>query len=303
MADTPIPVVRLVAATVVQLGSAIGVNVNGSNPPVWWPAGYIPLVGDAVKVLLVDGIAVVHSPVVTVQRPLTGTVSGTAAGGTVPVTTTEAGVLLCRYVGASPANGTLVRLDWQSTTPWVWPSAAVAVTPPPTSGGGGPTPPPTTGSGTHSVAAIDSGSWSAQGWSSFHGPDLTQGAWSGGTSYTGAWFYGAAPQQIAGATVTAARLRLGARRRLGSYNSPLTINLFRTTNASRPAGDTTRVDGPFGIALAANAPAQWVAIPTAWGQALATSGGGLAIAGGTYGGVQGIGGDPASGQIQLDWSR
>src|SRR6185312_16829432 len=116
VADTPIPVVRLVPGVVeASAGAASGyplvVNVAGSYPPVWWPAGYIPTAGDAVKVLMVDGVAVVHSPVVATQRPLTGTVAGTAAGGTVPVTTVV-GVLQCRYVGTPPAAGVLVRLDW-----------------------------------------------------------------------------------------------------------------------------------------------------------------------------------------------
>lgn len=302
MPDTPIPVVALVPATVVAVASGLAVNVNGSLPPVWWPAGYIPTVGDAVKVLMVDGTAIVHSPVIVGQRPLTGTVAAVPVNGLVPVTTT-AGTTQCRFTGTAPAVGVLVRLDWQATTPWVWPSAASTTTPPPVVDPGQPGAPPVTTAGTHLVASNDSGSWSSAGWSSFHGTDLTQGAYGGGTTYTGAWFYGSAPQQIAGATVTGFSLRLGARRRIGSYNAALTLNVYRTTNVNRPGGDTSRVEGPVGIVLPAGAGAQWVGLPASWGQAIANGGGGIAIAGGSYGGVVGIGSDPVSGQLAFDWSR
>lgn len=303
MSETPIPVVRLVPGVVapdVTTPGVLGVNVGGSFPPVWWPAGYIPTAGDAVKVLMVDGIAVVHSPVIIGQRPLTGTVAGAAAGGLVPVST-DAGTLQCRYTGTAPAVGVLVRLDWQSTTPWVWPSAASSPTPPPDEGGGGPTPPPTTTTGTLAVASNDSGSWSAQGWSSFHGTNLTQGSYSG--TYTGSWFYGTAPTQVADAVITGFRVRLGARRRIGSYNSPLALNLWLTGNATRPPGDVNRTNGPVVVNLGPSNPAMWVELPADWGQAMATGGRGLGIAGGSYGGVDGIGVDPASGSIQLDWRR
>src|SRR3954462_14381806 len=96
----------------------LGGNVNGPNPPVWWAAGYIPAAGDAVKVLMVDGTALVHGPVITDARPLTG-VAGTAAGGLVPITVGSS-VYQARYTGAAPVVGSLVRLDWQGTQPWAW---------------------------------------------------------------------------------------------------------------------------------------------------------------------------------------
>lgn len=302
MADTPIPVVRLVPGTVVTLpdGVTLAVNIAGTNPPVWWPAGYIPTAGDAVKVLMVDGIAVVHSPVIAGQRPLTGTVAGVPVDGLLPVTTTS-GTIQARYVGSAPANGTLVRLDWQSTSPWVWPSAAASTTPPvDPGGGGGPVAPPATQSGIHWVAAGDSGTWSAQGWSSYYGNNLTQGSY-GGASYTGAWFYGSAPQQIAGRVVTGARVHIGSRRRMGNYNADLVLNIYVHTNPTRPAGDTTRVMGPVSVTLPPNAPPQWVELPASYGQQIVDAGGGLGIASGTYGGVTGVGEDASSGQLQLDW--
>lgn len=299
------PEVRLLAGTVVALqDGSMGVNVNGSTPPVWWPAGYIPTPGDVVMVLLVDGQAQVTAPVIEGQRPLTGTVSGAASSGTVPVDTT-AGILACRYVGTAPAIGTLVRLDWQATTPWVWPSEAAATPAPPPPSGSAPSKPPASSSGKLYVTALDSGSYNAsQGaWSAFQGSNVAQGSNSG--TYRGAWFYWGRPRQLAGATITGFRVRLGARLRVGNYNDPLPLQIYLHGNDTRPGGDVTRGAGPAVPVLGPNAPAQWVDLPPDWGQAIVNGGGGLGLAGGPYGGVQGIGAgaDPESGQLEFSWRR
>ena len=297
-------VVRLKAGVVVTVDGGVAVNVDGALPPVTWPAGYIPTAGDAVRVLMVDGAAVVMGPVITTGlRPLTGTVQGAASSGTVPVTTT-AGVLQCRYVGTTPAIGALVRLDWQSTSPWIWPSTAATIpTPDPGAGGGtAPPPPPTTNSGTLTITAIDSGSWQVGGTWAWAGTDVYQYRYGSSRENRGAWFYGNGAAQLAGATITGARIRLGARLRIGSYNDVLPLHLYLHTNPGRPSGDLNRVAGPADVAIAANAGAQWVTIPVAWGQAL-IAGGGIAVAGPPYVGIAGVGTDPASGQLQLDWRR
>ncbi|WP_087507934.1 hypothetical protein [Cellulomonas iranensis] len=304
MAEPPIPAVRLRPGLVVGTTTpgVLAVNVDGARPPVWWPAGYIPTAGDAVRVLVVDGEASVLGPVIGGQRPEGGTVAGAAAAGVVPVDTV-AGTVQARYTGDAPQIGSVVFLDWQMTTARILPGV-VSPLPPPTTPGAGPgepAGPPPSSSGTLTVTALDSGTWSSRGvWDSYYGTHLTQGSY-GGRTYAGAWFYGAAPQQAAGRTVTAIRLRLGARRRMGSYNAPLVLQLYRHTSATRPGGDVARVAGPHTITLAPSAGAQWVDLPVAFGQALADTGGGIAIAGGTYGGITGIGEDPASGQLQIDW--
>lgn len=298
-------VVRLKPGIVVGLDTGFAVNIDGSTPPVTWPAGYIPTAGDAVQVLLVDGAAVVMGPTITSgQRPLTGTVQGAASSGTVPVTTVI-GVLACRHVGTAPAIGTLVRLDWQSTSPWIWPSnAAVIPSPSPDTDPGitPPPPPPVRTTGTLTVTATDSGSWQVGSNWSWAGTAVYQYRYGSNRENRGAWFYGNGAGQLDGATVTAARIRLGARLRIGSYNADVAIHLHRHTNPSRPGGDVNRVAGPHDITLAPGAGAQWVDLPTSWGQDL-ISGGGIALIGAPYAGVAGVGSDPASGQLQLDWSR
>lgn len=296
-------VVRLKAGIVVPAGAGFAVNVDGTQPPVSWPAGYIPTAGDAVRVLIVDGEASVLGPVIRDGlRPLTGTVAGAATAGTVQVTTST-GTLTCRYVGTAPSIGALVRLDWQSTSPWIWPSAAATIPTPPGGGGGStPQPPPTSTSGTLTVTAIDTGSWQVGGSWAYQGTDVVQWRYGSARENRGAWFYGNGVAQLAGATITAARLRLGARLRIGSYNSAQTLHLYRHTDASRPGGDVVRVAGPHDVSLAPNVGPQWVDIPAAWGQDLIT-GGGIAVAGSPYVGISGVGSDPASGQLQLDWRR
>lgn len=299
-----LPVVALKAGVVVPApGGGFAVNIDGARPAVLWPYWYPQTAGDAVQVLMIDGEALVLGPVTRDgHRPLTGTVAGAATAGTVPVTTT-AGPLTCRYVGTAPSIGSLVRLDWQSTSPWIWPSTAATI-PPPEPGGGGstPTPPPVTTSGTLTVTAIDSGSWQVGGSWAYQGTDVVQWRYGSARENRGAWFYGNGVAQLAGATITGARLRLGARLRIGSYNAAQTLHLYRHTDAARPGGDVARVAGPHDVSLAANVGAQWVDIPAAWGQDL-IAGGGIAVAGSPYVGITGVGSDPASGQLQLDWRR
>lgn len=282
----------------------LAVNVQGGMPPVKWPAGYVPTAGDAVDVLILDGIARVLGPAVTGPRAARGTVADAPSGGTVLLDTVF-GQVRAQYVGTAPSIGASVFLDWQATTPRLLSSeSAAAVTPPSGPAPRPPDPAPAQSSGTLTITALDSGTWNVNysAWSSFHGTNVVQGTWAGQT-YRGAWFYGSAAAQLKGATITAARLRLGYRRRLGNYNSAASIDVWRHTAASRPGGDVSRVTGPHTVAVAVNAPAQWVAIPASFGQALVNSGGGLSLAGGTYVGITGVGEDPASGQIQLDWQR
>lgn len=298
--SVPVPVVDLLPGVVVTSGTTLAVNVNGATPSVWWAAGYIPQVGDSVKVLLVNGTAHVLGPVVDTVRTLTGTISGAASGGLVPVDTTE-GTVSARYVGTAPTIGTLVFLDWQATTPRLMSTFAAATTTAPVVEPDAPPPPPAITSGQHSATPLDSGTYnsSTSSWSGFHGFNLVQGTYSG--TYHGSYFYGAAPQQIAGRTVTGAAIRLGARLRIGNYNSALTLNLYRHTSLTRPGGDVSRVEGPHSIVLDPGAGAGWYSLPTSWGQALADSGGGISVSGGTYGGVHGIDSDPASGQLAFNW--
>lgn len=283
----------------VTAGSGWAVNVDGAvYPAAWWSGLYVPAAGDNVRVLLCSGEANVLGPVAAAPRAPTGTVAGAASGGLLPVTVGSATVQ-CRYIGTEPSVGTLVLLSWQSTTPWVIGSAATYTAPTSPSGPNtGPSAPPATTGGTLTLSAIDSGTWTNTWWSR----DVRQGTY-GSVTYLGAWFYGSAPNQLAGATITGCRLRLGSRLNIGSYNSAITAHVWRVTQGAK-SGAPTYADGPQDFALAAHSGAVWVTLPASVGQNLVNAGsGGMGINGSGYGGVVGIDTDPASGQLALDWTR
>lgn len=297
-----VPVVRLAPGAVVTVDGQLAVTTDGATLPATWAGGYCPAPGDAVMVLVVDGTAWVLGPSAGAgARPLTGTVSGAASSGTVPVSTT-AGTLAARYGGSAPGIGTLVRLDWAATTPWII-TAGAATVPAPDPEPPPPPRPPVQQTGTLDVPATDSATWSSRGvWDGYYRSSVVQGSYSGRT-YSGAFFYGDAPRQVAGRTIRAARIRLGARLRIGSYNAPLTVNLWLHGARVRPSGDVPRISGPHTVVLGPGAGAGWVEIPAGWGQYVVDNGGGFGVFGGSYGGVEGIAVDPAAGQVQLDWSR
>lgn len=285
----------------------LSVYVNGSLVPAPWPAAYPPVAGDTVTVLIIDGSARVLGPTSTGARPLTGTVNGSASGGKVPIST-SAGVLFCRYVGTVPATGSLVRLDWAATEPWIWPTAAAIVPPPvtpPTPPAPPPPPDPGPTTGTLSLPAVASSTWrSDSGWGRW-GTALRQFRYGSEAESHGAWFYGSTARQLAGRTITAARIYLPAREGVGSYNAALAARLYRHTSDSQPAGDVSRVAGPESRTLApiGNGATGWVDLPAAWGQAIVDSGGGVGISGSPYLGLVGVSADAQSGLIQLDWRR
>lgn len=301
-----IPEVNAQTGLVVTAGSTLAVNLGGGVvTTVLWPANYIPRDQDRVTCIVVDGVLVVIGPVVTEPRPETGTVSGSAVSGRVPVST-SIGTIQARYIGTAPTNGTLVRLDWQSTDPWVWPNAAASLvappTPPPSEAPQAPPPPPETG--TAYFTATDSGSFQVGGTWGFQRNNVVQWRYGSSPENRGAWFYGGAPSAaLAGRTITRTRINLPGRQRVGDYNSALTLHLYRHTQNSRPSGDVSRVAGPNDVVLAANSGGGWIDLPASWGQDIVNGGGGIAVAGSPYIALFGIDADPASGQLSLDWSR
>lgn len=305
MGSRPLPPdVRVLPGQVVDDGSGgLAVNVNGATPAVAWPGTYIPTLGDAVLVQVLDGRATVLGPIASEPRPMYGTVSGSASGGYVPVDTTI-GTVQARYAGTAPAASTVVFLNWEATVPRLLSNSAVASTSSSTDTPTAPEPPPGAPStGTLTMTALDSATWNATDgvWTGYYGTKVVQGSWSS-VVLRGAWFYGSQAQAIAGKTVTAARIRLGARLHIGSYNSALSLQTYHHTSGTRPAGDVTRDAGPAAISLAVNAPAGWYSLDLTLAGLLVSAGGGIGFSGGSYGGVYGVGDDPASGQIELDWT-
>jgi hypothetical protein len=139
-------------------------------------------------------------------------------------------------------------------------------------------------------------------WDPYYGQNVYTGSgWS--PTDTGSWWYSGATRQLAGRTINAFAFRLGARRNAGNYNQDVNIHFYRTSNNYQGGSDSSRVEGPYTVTVAAHFGGGWIGLPTDWGQSLANSGGGISIAGEPYAGFTGVGEDPESGQLSFDWTR
>lgn len=288
------------AGTVVDVGDgALAVNVLGSAMTAFWPSSYVPVVGDTVQVLVIDGIASVTGLVHTSPRPMVGTV--VSASGGIAAVTTDSGDVTARYMGSAPSAETLVRLDWSTSVPWILgaiddvPEGSPYYKPPP------PPPPPTGGgSGVLTVAAGWSGSWRPSPYSVWENGDVKQDAYGSGVAYEGLWggYSQAALKSLSGKTITKTQLRVGKRLRIGSFNSSLSLRIFRSSTTGK--GNPNTADGPYTESIPANASARWLTVSNSLGNAL-KDGGSVSIQGGSYGGVRGRSSDPSSGTLRIYW--
>lgn len=291
---------QVLAGTVVSRAGALAVNVAGTYPPVRWAPGWVPAVGDNVRVLAFAGEYLVLGRVLTAARPATGTVTAT---GTPRCTVSAGGVTYSclRNAAYTPVVGHVVRLDWSEPVPWIIGQSTID-TPPATDDPTVPPPPPAlSDTGESTFAAIDSGRWStAYGWDSTYNGRLQQGT-SGGTN-TGAWFYGTAPRAtLAGRTITRAWVWVHRSPNHGPGGAAA-VHLYRHGSDTRPAGNVALAAGPSDVSRA-RGQAEWAEIPAAWGQAIATSGGGLGISGDPYLMLEGLPQDGQSGALRLAWAR
>ena len=286
----------------------LAVNVDGATPEVLWPVGCLFRAGDVVRALITPERTEVLPPVLTEPRPVTGTVAGSASAGYVPVTT-DIGQVSCRYTGTAPALGALVRLDWAGTEPWVWPGAVATATPDPLAPAAPAAPlappgPPATG--TLKAPAVDSAAWAGHRgtWSTTTRTDLLQGSYRGFGPYSGAWWYGAQLTALKGRIITRFRLYVPARiPGMGAWSAAAALHLYRHTQASRTSTEPPRAEHLTDVVLPMDAGPHWVDLPTAAGQALVDSGGGIACYGDPYTGVRGVAADPQSGRVLADWKR
>lgn len=296
MANTP---VQMLTGTIVDTGTGLGVNVRGSVIAAAWVAGYVPALGDMVRVLVIDSLATILGPVHASARPLSGIVSA-AGNGFATVDGISA-----RYMGSAPAAGTRVRLDWATSVPWIL--GAVTDLPPapadPVAPTSTPAPPATSDTGVLTVAAGWSGSYRPAPYSKWESDvDVRQGAYGGGVAYQGVWggYSQAALKSLQGKTITKVQLRVGSRLRIGSFNSPLTLHIYRSSTTGK--GNPNTADGPYDESIPANASARWLTVSNSLGNAL-KNGGTVSIQGGSYGGVKGRSSDASSGTLKISWRK
>jgi hypothetical protein len=119
---------------------------------------------------------------------------------------------------------------------------------------------------------------------------------------TGAWFYGGAPAELAGRTITRIRFILGRRRSVGSQNAAATVNLSTHTSANRPGGNVALGTGTAAVTADPYQGAREYDLPLSFAADL-QAGGGIAISGLPYAGFDGILARADSGLLTIDWSR
>ncbi|WP_420124385.1 hypothetical protein [Nakamurella sp.] len=128
-----------------------------------------------------------------------------------------------------------------------------------------PDPKPPTTTGSLVVSPVETRSYRSSGWRTDN-TDVYQGQYGGWGNHTGAVFYGSKPRSLAGATVTAASIRV-KRLSAGTY-APQSTTMRLVTQATRPGGAPTLTSSTAGPSLAVGASTSSFAVPTAWAQAM-----------------------------------
>lgn len=284
------------------------IRVGGAVQPATWPQDVYATPGDPILVAYImkpDAPAqAVVLFVTSTPGPREATVTVVPGGSDTITVNDGANDYTATFLQSyTPVNGDRVRLLWQGSDATVL--GKVGVTPgrdipaPQTAA-----PPPPKASGTFSGVATDSATWwGPGGWGSWAGGGTAvfQGDFGSGPVY-GAWFYAGAFSGLAGANITRIQMWVPARKSVGAYNSPGTLHIYAHTSGGRPAGDVSRVYGPYDWTIPAGWAGGFIDLPLAVVPTL-IAGGGLSIAGSPYIGLKGKAEDPASGQVLADWNR
>lgn len=298
------------------------VSIGGNILSAIWHEHVIAESGDPLTLLIVDftdstssapyvlGVTRPHE--VVVPLPIEGTIKTWAAGSLTAVVATSQGDMTVTTTSTyTPVVNDRVRLLWQTA-----PNGGVvgtvlakigAVTPPeppaPKPKPEKPAPPPAkpvTGSDIFSASNSGTYSTGVGAWNDFYKTDVYTGSGYGSMgSQRGAWFYHDKMSKLDGKTITKVQVWIPARLRAGGYNRSATFQVHRHTSKRKPGGDVNRVDS-ITLTLPANSSGRWVDLPTSWGTPL-VNGHGIAIAGGSYAGFNGIKDNANSGRVRLYW--
>lgn len=297
MADKPVMVVPVATEpgqVVIDESGNLAVNVKGGLPDVSWLGSYTPWEGDNVRVLQVDGTAVVLGPVRATPPPHFGAVSVAAENGVIQVLGDDEVIYPCRYSSPEPAVGSRVALLWQGSQAYVLPGELASVpTDPLAPLPPAPPPPPASTSGVLAAPALWAGSWRSFG--RWEPGEVRQGSYGSNPSNRGAWFYGGQVGQLAGRLFNSIRIYVGPRVRLGSFNASA-IAHFYVTSGNSPH-EWAPAAGPHDVAIPAGWGGGWIDLPPTWGTAL-IAGGGIGIQGNPY---LGFSGGAPSGQLEINW--
>ena len=288
-------------------GTGLAVNVNGNIIPARTIDPLVVTAGDPVAVDFVAGPqgqaeAWIVGRLAAAPRPAQGTVKTVPPSSpTITVTGTDGTDYTATFLSSyTPAVNDKVILTWNSGTPTVL--AKVGSTAAPPAAPPVMAPPPPAAAGTATYAATDTSTWwGPGGWDSWAGGNnVYQGDYGSGP-LTGAWWYGGSPAELAGRTITGIRFTLGARNGAGASSSPVAVNLYTHTTASRPGGNV-----PLGSGAATVTAQPWQGgtvywLPLSFAADL-QAGGGIAITGNPYAGFAGRNRQADSGLLSIDWT-
>lgn len=303
---------RTLMGVVVGVGNpeVLKVNVQGNVIAANWSDPMVVKAGDTVLVHLGIGRtghteAFVRAKVTSRPRPERGTVTVVPpSSDTVTVQGSDGNNYTARFVTSyTPTVGHNVLLSWWGAQPniigQVAATPAPAATPPPPPAPA-PPPPPVTGLSVYAAGETNT-LWPPGGWGSWAGGNgrVYQGSYGSGQVY-GAAFYHGSPSQLAGRTIDRVRFTLGPRISAGSFNSPVQVHVYLTSNASRPGGDVSVIDGPWNIVADPGQGLRDYDLPGSWG-AHFLNGAGLSFRGDPYAGFRGRNEHPDAFKLILDW--
>lgn len=298
-------------------------NIQGVVLPVTYFDPLVLDVGDAVVVDLVGGArgqkeAIVTGRLHTTYRESTAKVTVVPPSSQTITITIGANTYLASFVSSyTPVVNDVVSITWNRGIPTVVGKYGTSYTPPPpyvnstpkpkpiTTTVKPPPPPPSTGANTYSATQSGTYTPGLGGWDRWRGGGgyVHQGglAW-GGFGNNGAWFYNGGPRQLLGRTITKIEFTIGSRVPVGYYNSAVVVHLYAHTSRTRPAGDVSRVLGPFNVTIPAGSGQRVISLPLSWAATI-LNGGGVAMTGEQYAAFHGRNTQPASGKLKLYWRR
>ncbi|QRI45427.1 minor tail protein [Arthrobacter phage Leona] len=304
--------IRKYRGTVVTEGGVRKVNVDGVNLLATWADPIVVDDGDVVEVEVINrgpGQSSVHVPARRAEQPRAkdGTVSAVPSGSsTISVLAGDGMTYEAEFIGTYVV-GDKVHLDWGAGRPRVIGkfSTTAPPVPPPAPEPPPPPPAPKVLTGSKSAAAIESNTlWGPGGWGSWAGGG--QHVYQGDYGYgplVGAWFYGKPFASLKdGRTITRIRFRTGRRRAVGASNAPAVFHFYAHTSSYRPGGDVARVVGPYSVTIQPGQAPTWINLPLSFAATL-LNGGGIAIFGNPYAGMNGRLSQADSGALILDWKK
>ena len=302
---------RTMLGTVVLVNGTVKVNVQGNNLNATWFDPVTVVIGDTVIVQLIVGKtgteAIVRGKVSTRYKPADGVVAVVPPSSqTVSVTGNDGVTYTAKFLTSyTPVVGESVILSWWGgqypiITGKLGGTPSPAPPPPPPPPPAPPPAPPQTGVAVY-VAQETNTLWGPGGWGSWAGGNgrVFQGQYGSGQVY-GAAFYHGSPTQLQGRAIDRVRFTLGPRMTVGAYNSGVPVHVFLTTNAHRPAGDVTLIDGAFDVWADPGQGLRDYDLPVSWG-AHFLNGAGLSFRGDPYAGFRGRNEHPDAFKLILDW--